>query len=270
MTKTMQAGPAETVPARVQARSNVGRMPMRSQMRRLVFYCAPTIDRSRPTGLAGRLRLAVVGLALLCAAGSFAATPVAPDEPAAATPQAVPHDARPIRGAGPETNSATPADVPAASVMGFESRPLTSITVNIGHQAGAEPADVARGHLSRLRTEGSDAMPARDWPIKCYQWEAPALAYRPLYFEEVNLERYGYAPRGLRVVQPAVSAGQFFTTVLVLPYRMVAEPARRPVYNLGHYRPGSDVPYRVVAPPTSLCGASAQAGVIAGLIFLIP
>jgi hypothetical protein len=111
---------------------------------------------------------------------------------------------------------------------------------------------------------------ARNWPMVCFQWEAPALAYRPLYFEEVNLERYGYGMKYLRAAQPIISAGQFFTTVPILPYKMFAEPARTPVYTLGHYRPGSDVPFRPVYPPLSISGSAAQAGVAAGLIFVIP
>ncbi|NLX55764.1 MAG: hypothetical protein GXY58_11675 [Planctomycetaceae bacterium] len=155
-------------------------------------------------------------------------------------------------------------------MMDFETRPLNSVTVNIGHKAGEEPADAARDHLIRLQTGTGSDMFERTWPIACYEWESPALAYRPLYFEEVNLERYGYRPRHLRVVQPVVSAGQFFTTVVALPYRAFAEPARRPVYTLGHYRPGSNVPYRVIGPPWSCRGSAAQAIAVTGLIFLVP
>jgi hypothetical protein len=155
-------------------------------------------------------------------------------------------------------------------LIDFESRPITSLTVNIGHKAGEKPQDVGRGQLARIQAKTGDGVFARNWPTVCYQWEAPALAYRPLYFEEVNLERYGYGLKYARIAQPAISAGQFFLTVPILPYKMFAEPAREPVYTLGHYRPGSDVPYRVVAPPLSLSGGLAEAAVAAGLIFVIP
>jgi hypothetical protein len=177
----------------------------------------------------------------------------------------------PVRRDNPGKNAAKPEriGVPIAPIE-FESRPLTSLTVNIGHKKGVEPADVARDYLTRLEAKTGAAVFGREWPMVCCQWDAPALAYRPLYFEEVNLERYGYSPRYLGVVQPAISAGQFFTTVPLLPYKMFAEPAREPVYTLGQYRPGSDVPYQVVVPPLSLSGAGVEAGVVTGLIFAIP
>jgi hypothetical protein len=157
-----------------------------------------------------------------------------------------------------------------STLMDFESRPITALTVNIGHKAGEKPQDVGQAQLARMQAKTDDGVFARNWPMVCYQWEAPALAHRPLYFEEVNLERYGYGVKYARVAQPAISAGQFFLTLPILPYKMLAEPAREPVYTLGHYRPGSDVPYQVVVPPPDLSGATIEAGVMTGLIFVIP
>ena len=45
-----------------------------------------------------------------------------------------------------------------------------------------------------------------------YAWDAPALCHNPLYFEDVNLERYGYSLRYARVFQPVVSGAEFFVT----------------------------------------------------------
>jgi len=156
------------------------------------------------------------------------------------------------------------------AVLGFDQRPITSLTVNIAAKAGELPSNLGKESLARVEMQRPEAVLLRHWPLMGCQWEAPALAYRPLYFEEVNLERYGYGMKYLRAAQPIVSAGQFFTTVPMLPYKMLAEPARTPVYTLGHYRPGSDVPYRPVFPPLSISGSAAEAGVAAGLIFVIP
>ncbi len=155
-------------------------------------------------------------------------------------------------------------------VFTFDQRPISSLTVNIGATAGELPTNLARDCLVQIEMKPSEELRLRPWPAICFQWEAPALAYRPLYFEEVNLERYGYGMKYLRAAQPIISAGQFFTTVPMLPYKMLAEPARTPVYTLGHYRPGSDVPYRPVLPPLSISGSAAEAGVAVGLIFAIP
>src|SRR5208283_3445366 len=95
------------------------------------------------------------------------------------------------------------------------------------------PESVADSCLS-LSSRPPDA---RVWTPLCYCWEAPALCYGPLYYEETNLERYGYSQTYLRSVQPLVSSAHFFGTIPTLPYLMIAEPSRECVYTLGQYRP---------------------------------
>jgi len=82
------------------------------------------------------------------------------------------------------------------------------------------------------------------WMPVCYRWEAPSLCYGPLYFEENNLERYGYSQTYVRSLQPLASSARFFATVPMLPYLVYAEPAHECNYILGEYRPGSCVPYQ--------------------------
>ena len=172
-----------------------------------------------------------------------------------------------------QTEDQTPAakeSGPEKPALEFDRRPIHSLTVNIKAKPGEMPSDLGKTSLVQIAMKPADAVLLRHWPLVSCQWEAPALAYRPLYFEEVNLERYGYGMKYLRAAQPILSAGQFFTTIPILPYKMLAEPARTPVYALGHYRPGSDAPYRPVFPPLSVSGSAAEAGVAAGLIFVIP
>jgi hypothetical protein len=177
----------------------------------------------------------------------------------------------PRRGLVPNEGPPRPEDVPSGrALIDIAGRPISSLTVNIGQKEGETPENFGRQQLGRMQAAPPDAVFDRPWPLLCFQWEAPDLAYRPLYFEEANLERYGYGVKYVRAAQPLISAGQFFTTVPILPYKAFAEPARTPVYTLGHYRPGSDVPYCPVWPPPSLAGAAAQAGVATGLIFVIP
>ena len=110
--------------------------------------------------------------------------------------------------------------------------------------------------------------PNRGWLHPDYQWAAPSVCHGPLYFEEVNLERYGYSRR--RPLQPFISGAHFYGNVLMLPYRLVAEPAHECVYTLGHYRPGSRAPFRRHWPPAKWSADVAQGATVAGLIFLIP
>lgn len=99
-------------------------------------------------------------------------------------------------------------------------------------------------------------------------WEAPGSVSQALYFEEVNLERHGFSHLG--PYQPLGSAAHFFGNVLLLPYKMAARPHCCVESKLGHYRPGSCVPYRPLALPKSHRTAAVQAAAVAGLVFLIP
>ncbi len=100
-----------------------------------------------------------------------------------------------------------------------------------------------------------------------YSWQASAFCHQPLYFEEVNLERYG---RSHKYVQPALSAAHFFCTLPALPYLMVVEPPRECIYTAGHYRPGSPYEPERILPPWDTAAGVVEAGVVVGLIFAIP
>ena len=99
-------------------------------------------------------------------------------------------------------------------------------------------------------------------------WQPTELWYRPLYFEDANLERYGYR---YGVAQPAVSAAHFFGRVPFIPYLRGAQPARGEVAALGPRRPGSPdmVPTRASFVPSPR-GALYQAGATVGGAFIVP
>lgn len=108
-----------------------------------------------------------------------------------------------------------------------------------------------------------------------YGWVSPRLSahtayvrYRPLYFEEINLERYGY---NFGCVQPLVSAVQFYGTLPILPYKMYDSPPCSYDINLEF------APAATAAPPVPLChrpfncrAAVFQAAVTTGAFLLIP
>lgn len=74
-------------------------------------------------------------------------------------------------------------------------------------------------------------------PVGIYKtWDSPNVYYRPLYFEQANLERYGNAcPR----MQPAISGLHFLSNVLTMPYQGVSRPHQPCEWGLGYYRPGN-------------------------------
>jgi hypothetical protein len=101
-----------------------------------------------------------------------------------------------------------------------------------------------------------------------YTWKASGLCHKPLYFEEVALERYGHSAGPY--LQPVASAAHFFLIVPALPYFMGVYPPNECIYTLGYYRPGSCAPYILDPFPLSVRGGLAEAAVWTGMVFLIP
>ncbi len=156
--------------------------------------------------------------------------------------------------AKPEVNGKQ-AQASAATVVVV---PLETLGVDIAPPAG------------KLPTETYNSMdPAglmRAWPTLGYNWVAPNSTHYPLYFEEINAERYGYTC--CACAQPAISAAHFFGSAVTLPYQMGANCPRECVYTLGHYRPGDCNPWRTHYCPISARGAALQAAATFGIIAL--
>ena len=142
-----------------------------------------------------------------------------------------------------------------------------NLTANISLPPGKLPTDKG-AQLAASRPERIDARMADMWSMTNHHWSATCLCHRPLYFEEVNLERYGYTPS--YTFQPLISAGRFLVTIPALPYKMLVERPKQCIYTLGHYRPGSCAPRCVNRPPLKLGAGAFEASVLVGLVFLIP
>ena len=108
----------------------------------------------------------------------------------------------------------------------------------------------------------------KQWAPITYMWKASGLCHKPLYFEDIQLERYGHGCGPF--LQPIASGAHFFLTVPLLPYKMGLEPPDECMYTLGYYRPGSCAPYMLDPIPLSARAGLAEAGVVTGMIFLIP
>lgn len=108
----------------------------------------------------------------------------------------------------------------------------------------------------------------RNWVASTFTYQASGLCHKPLYFEEVQLERYGHTAGPIK--QPLLSGAHFFGNIAVLPYKMAINPPMECQYALGYYRPGSCAPWHIPPIPFSLRGALAEAGVWIGGIYVIP
>ncbi len=109
---------------------------------------------------------------------------------------------------------------------------------------------------------------SRDFVETTMTWKATGACHKPLYFEEVQLERYGHEWGPF--AQPVISTAHFFGNIAVLPYKMGIHPMNECQYSLGYYRPGSCAPWTVGPVPLSLRGAVAQATAVGGLVWALP
>ena len=108
----------------------------------------------------------------------------------------------------------------------------------------------------------------RQWPQITYNWKAAALCHKPLYFQQVQLERYGHSWGPY--VQPIMSGVHFFGTLPVLPYKMGIRTPTECVYTLGYYRPGSCAPYMIDPIPFTWRAALLEGAAATGISFIIP
>jgi len=115
---------------------------------------------------------------------------------------------------------------------------------------------------------GDDAFAPRAWTPTCYTWKASGLCHKPLYFEDVHLERYGHSWGPY--LQPVISGAHFFVTIPAVPYKMGLTPPAECMYTLGYYRPGSCAPYMLDPLPLSIRAALFEAGAWVGMVAAIP
>jgi hypothetical protein len=115
---------------------------------------------------------------------------------------------------------------------------------------------------------GNEVFQQRQFSPITYTWTASGLCHKPLYFEDVQLERYGHMAGPW--VQPLASGAHFFATIPILPYKMGLEPPNECMYTLGYYRPGNCAPYLFDPLPLSVRGALFEAGGWIGGCFLFP
>jgi hypothetical protein len=200
-----------------------------------------------------------------------------PQQGAPATAQPVPGTTRQQapRAFEPSTPSAAPAPLPSTGQLavgggGFleercpelsEMKKISAITNNVTAQPGELPRECFFDN--RVLSPSN-----RDWMMTTYMWKASGLCHKPLYFEQVALERYGHSTG--RFSQPFVDGAHFFLTVPILPYKMGIEAPWECKYALGYYRPGSCAPYIIPPLPLSARGAVLEAATAAALVYTLP
>jgi hypothetical protein len=194
---------------------------------------------------------------------------------------------RPRTGDGLGTAQPTPADTAdAAQAAARRGESLEAARQRSEKACADELAKIKSKRLDdidlSIRIAGT---PGEDFPFECsiddgtpfsprawyevtYMWKAAANCHKPLFFEDVHLERYGHSwGPGL---QPIVSGAHFFSRLPVLPYQMGLTPPNECIYPLGHYRPGNCAPYMIDPIPFTWRAAIFEAGAWVGGAAIIP
>ncbi len=107
---------------------------------------------------------------------------------------------------------------------------------------------------------------ARNWSPQTVTWHASNLCHKPLYFENVQLERYGHSHGPF--MQPIQTTFHFVGRLLTLPYQTAIHPPNECQYSLGFYRPGNCAPWLLEPIPFSRAGIRRQTLVSLGLAFI--
>ena len=142
-------------------------------------------------------------------------------------------------------------------------KPIGEIRLHLPDDGKRLPPD-----CSQLFSEARDGNYRRFDTNFCFHWEPTNFLRRPVYFDDVPLERYGQSKSEL--LQPGISASRFVLSTPMLPYRMALDPPWRCVSNLGHRPPGDCVPCIKQVPPIQGNATFVEAAVAVGLVFLLP
>ena len=105
-----------------------------------------------------------------------------------------------------------------------------------------------------------------DYNAKTAMWASPNYCFQPLYFEDVNLERFGARHPFL---QPALSALHFFGSTIRLPYQVVQSPYHECTFTAGYGRPGNRYCYQRERLPSNQKALSFQALLTTGIFFAL-
>ncbi|HQR07352.1 MAG TPA: hypothetical protein PLN21_11050 [Gemmatales bacterium] len=218
-----------------------------------------TLRANRRTTV-NRLRMlqnAVTSLCLLCTGVAYAQQP-----PTAQKPAQPPTTEQKNMLALEEEGRYTPPGkdelyrVDSESTLAERIRQLRKAT-------GKTPLDFPDGDNIRIKT----AMVKRNFPESKATEISSYVVYNPLYFQQINTERYGWE---LGVFQPLVGTAQFYGDVLLLPYKVAANPPWKCEANAGYALPGDPEPLRFLTPLFSWKGVAGEVGAAMGGIWFFP
>jgi hypothetical protein len=145
-------------------------------------------------------------------------------------------------------------------------RRVDEVPLDIRPTEGVMPESVAGEEFANDPNPG-DRGADEDEPMLVCSWTPWTICYRPLYFEDIALERYGCS---YGIVQPGVSFVRFLATVPALPYKMTVQRPRSCVCSNGFSRCGDVPPPGYGVRKIRFDAALVEAAVITGIVFILP
>jgi hypothetical protein len=145
-------------------------------------------------------------------------------------------------------------------------RRVVDVPVDIRPTEGTMPEDLAAAKIAGEPTI-DETFPS-DLPPDVFCSHAPwTFCYRPLYFEDIKLERYG---ANIGYAQTGLSGVRFFGSILALPYKMTVRPPRSCQCSNGFSRCG-DCPLPGYGRREFRIDASLiEAAAVTGVVYILP
>lgn len=193
------------------------------------------------------LRSAATSLCLLCAGLVSAQEPVRPPSPLPA--ETKPLAQKPVQPpttdqknqlAVEEEGRFTPPNRDQLYQVDSEST-LAERIRQLRKSLSKTPLDFPDEDSMRIKT----TLERRHFPESKAVEAASYVVYNPLYFQQINTERYGWE---LGVFQPLVGTAQFYGDVLLFPYKVAVNPPWACEANAGYALPGDAEPLRFLTP----------------------
>lgn len=157
----------------------------------------------------------------------------------------------------------TPDDISDPDAL---TRRVVDVPMSIRPPQGEMPTDLAAAVFAHdAQADEEQANRTRQETI--VSWTPWTLCYRPLYFEEIELERYGCSAG---CFQPSISAAHFFLGVGLMPYKVATRLPRSCVCSNG-FSSCDDVP----PPGYEDCqihwdAAAIEAATLAAIVLSLP
>ncbi len=145
-------------------------------------------------------------------------------------------------------------------------RTILEVPVDIRPTEGALPENVAGMEFGKQPTI-DETLPDDSPPDLFCSYTPWTICYRPLYFEDIALERYGY---NVGYLQTGLSGVRFFSSVAALPYKMTRRPPRSCQCSNGFSRVG-DCPLPCYGNRRFQWNAAlVEAAAIAAVAYILP